>query len=244
MGTEAEVPGPIHHEHLASTLPLGQAAKQGDGAATKALTLCPNTRQVASAVQVLPGQDTAQFRRGLLPEYPHSLPHISPTNLFLLLLGLEADDLQVAGVCDVCHDAGNPAPHPQQGSTQHVVVTQAHALETLLPLLDQLAAPVPSNGRKQSESSAWQIVTPTASVARPPLTATAQTPAALLGSTGQAPHPESWAGLGRVSLTRQHGCTFSRRSDNSSPSAPWLPQVSPAEEAITGRGQDFPLSDI
>lgn len=71
----------------------------------------------------------------------------SLTNLLLLLFGLEANDLQIAGVGDVCHDAGNPAPDAQQRPAQHVVMAQARALVALLPFLDHLAVPVP--GREE-----------------------------------------------------------------------------------------------
>lgn len=99
----------------------------------------------------------APFRKGILllgswTPSPCSapLPSTSPTDLFLLLLGLEAHDLQVAAAGDVCHDAGDPAPHAQQGPAQHVIVPQAHALEAFLPLLDQLAALVPSGTTREN----------------------------------------------------------------------------------------------
>lgn len=44
------------------------------------------------------------------------------TNLLLLLFGLEADDLQIAGVGDISHDAGDFGPDPQEGPAEHVIV--------------------------------------------------------------------------------------------------------------------------
>lgn len=114
---------------------------------------------------------------------PRSLPRTSPTDLFLLLLGLEADDLQVAGVGDVCHDAGNLAPDPQQGPAQHVVVTQPHALEALLPLLDQLAAPVPSVQRGENLNRHGRALP---SPAWPFPAATAQSPSPAPRGAGRA----------------------------------------------------------
>lgn len=117
--------------------------------------LCPNTSNSPPGREELPLPpcvlEHAPFKKEILmlgswtpSPCSHSHTNTSHTNLFLLLLGLEAHDLQVAAAGDVCHDAGDPAPHAQQGPTQHVIVPQAHALEAFLPLLDQLAALVPS----------------------------------------------------------------------------------------------------
>lgn len=160
--------------------------------------------------------------------------------MFLLLLGLEADDLQVAGVGDVCHDAGNLAPDPQQGPAQHVVVTQPHALEALLPLLDQLAAPVPSVQRgeinlnqhgRELPSPAWPF------------------PAATAWSLSPAP-----MGAGRASGSRQvwaaHPLPDSVVALLQGELVTALPvflgllgQHLQKDEPVTDRGWDFPLSN-
>lgn len=68
------------------------------------------------------------------------------TDLLVVLLGLEADDLQDAGAGDVRHHVRHTLPHTQQGAAQHVVLAQPHALQTLLALLDLLTLPVPAGG--------------------------------------------------------------------------------------------------
>lgn len=61
-----------------------------------------------------------------------------------MLLGFEADDLQDAGAGDIRHDVRHALPHAQQSAAQHVVLPEAHALQTLLALLDLLTLPSPA----------------------------------------------------------------------------------------------------
>ena len=65
------------------------------------------------------------------------------TDLLVMLLGFQADDLEDAGAGDVRHHIGYTLPHTQQSATQHVVLTETHALQTLLAFLDFLTLPVP-----------------------------------------------------------------------------------------------------
>lgn len=72
------------------------------------------------------------------------------TDLFFMVLGFEADNLQDAGAGDFGHHVGHALPHTQQSAAQHVVLTEAHALQTLVALLDFLAFTVPrETGRKR-----------------------------------------------------------------------------------------------
>lgn len=65
------------------------------------------------------------------------------TDLLVVLLGFETDDLQDAGAGDVGHHVRHALPHAQQGAAQHVVLAESHALQTLLALLDFLTLPSP-----------------------------------------------------------------------------------------------------
>lgn len=90
---------------------------------------------------------TAGQASGAEPTNPHNpLSHwlAHPlTNLLLLVLGLEANNLQVAAAGDVGHDSSDAAPHAQQRPAQHVVVPQPQALHAVLAFPHQPALPVP-----------------------------------------------------------------------------------------------------
>lgn len=66
------------------------------------------------------------------------------TDLLVMLLGFKADNLQDAGAGDVRHHIGHALPHTQQSTAQHVVLTEAHALQTLLAFLNFLTLPIPT----------------------------------------------------------------------------------------------------
>ena len=66
------------------------------------------------------------------------------TDLLVMLFGFQADDLQDAGAGDVRHHVGYALPHTQQSTAQHVVLTESHALQTLLTFLYFLTLPVPT----------------------------------------------------------------------------------------------------
>lgn len=65
-----------------------------------------------------------------------------------MLLGFETDNLQDAGAGDIRHDIGHTLPHAQQSAAQHVVLPEAHALQTLLALLDFFTLPGPEGKNK------------------------------------------------------------------------------------------------
>lgn len=65
------------------------------------------------------------------------------TDLLVMLLGFETDDLQDARAGDVRHDIRHTLPHAQQSPAQHVVLPEAHALQTLLALLNFFTLPSP-----------------------------------------------------------------------------------------------------
>lgn len=71
------------------------------------------------------------------------------TDLLVMLLGFKADDLQDAGAGDVRHHVGYALPHTQQSTTQHVVLTETHALQTLLAFLNFLTLPVPMHRKEE-----------------------------------------------------------------------------------------------
>jgi len=73
------------------------------------------------------------------------------TDLLVVLLGLEADDLQDAGAGDVRHHVGHALPDAQQRPAQHVVLAQPHALQALLALLDLLALAIPAGKRDDDD---------------------------------------------------------------------------------------------
>lgn len=75
------------------------------------------------------------------------------TNLFVVLLGFQADDLQDAGARDVRYHIRHPFPHAQQCATQHVVLTKAHTLQALLAFLNFLTLPIPKGQKSTSETS-------------------------------------------------------------------------------------------
>ncbi len=82
----------------------------------------------------------------------HSVRHHVLTDLLVMLLGFKADDLQNAGAGDVRHHVGYPLPHTQQSTAQHVVLTEAHALQTLLAFLNFLTLPIPGKGKEEIKS--------------------------------------------------------------------------------------------
>lgn len=65
------------------------------------------------------------------------------TDLLVMLLGFKTDDLQDAWAGYVRHNIRHALPHAQQGTAQHVVLTEAHALQTLLAFLNLLTLPIP-----------------------------------------------------------------------------------------------------
>lgn len=69
------------------------------------------------------------------------------TDLLVVVFGFQADDLQDAGAGELGHHVGHALPHAQQRAAQHVVLTQPHALQTLLTFLDFLTLPIPG-GKK------------------------------------------------------------------------------------------------
>lgn len=71
------------------------------------------------------------------------------TNLFVMMLCLKSYDLQDAGVGDVRNNVGHSLPHTQQGTTQHVVLSQPHALQTLLAFFCSLTFPIPTSTRRK-----------------------------------------------------------------------------------------------
>lgn len=72
------------------------------------------------------------------------------TDLLIMLLGFKADNLQDAGAGDIRHHVGYTLPHAQQSTTQHVVLTEAHALQTLMAFLNFLTLSVPK-GKDRTE---------------------------------------------------------------------------------------------
>ena len=60
-----------------------------------------------------------------------------------MLFGFKADNLQDAGAGDVRHHIGYALPHTQQSTAQHVVLAEAHALQTLLTFFYFLTLPIP-----------------------------------------------------------------------------------------------------
>lgn len=79
----------------------------------------------------------------LLAHTGHAVLWDLDTDLLVVLFGFKADNLQDAGAGDVRHHVGYALPHTQQSSTQHVVLTEAHALQTLLTFLYFLTLPIP-----------------------------------------------------------------------------------------------------
>ena len=73
------------------------------------------------------------------------------TDLLVMLLGFKADDLQDAGVGDVRHNIRHALPHTQQSTTQHVVLTKTHALQTLLAFLDFLTLAIPTDSTEKKK---------------------------------------------------------------------------------------------
>lgn len=70
-----------------------------------------------------------------------------------MLLGFKADNLQDAGAGDVRHHVGYTLPHTQQSTTQHVVLTEAHALQTLLAFLNFLTLSIPKERTEEKKSN-------------------------------------------------------------------------------------------
>lgn len=75
-----------------------------------------------------------------------------------MLLRPEADDLQDAGAGDVRHHIGHALPHAQQSATQHVVLTEAHALQTLLAFFYFLTLPIPEAKAENSQSHIFRTI--------------------------------------------------------------------------------------
>lgn len=72
--------------------------------------------------------------------------------MLVVLLCFEADNLQDAGVGDVRHYIRDTLPHSQQSSTQHVILTEAHALQTLLAFFNLLTLPIPTETAEKTNS--------------------------------------------------------------------------------------------
>lgn len=72
------------------------------------------------------------------------------TDLLVMLLGFQTDDLKDAGAGDVRHHIGYTLPNTQQSAAQHVVLTETHALQTLLAFLDFLTLPIPKEMKEKS----------------------------------------------------------------------------------------------
>lgn len=153
------------------------------------------------------------------PPPPPACPR-ALTDLLLLVLGLEAHDLQVAAAGDVGHDGGDAAPHAQQGPAQHVVVAQPQPLRAVLALLHQPAGAVPAprgGGGAQTRSAAAHPPSPRQPGSRP---RRPHLSVRLPGRGGARPGPT-------LALTRPRGCSASARSCSCFPSAPWPPPPSP-----------------
>lgn len=74
------------------------------------------------------------------------------TDLLVMLFGFKADNLQDAGAGDVRHHVGYAFPNTQQSTTQHVVLTEAHALQTLVAFLNFLTLPIPKERTEKKKS--------------------------------------------------------------------------------------------
>lgn len=73
------------------------------------------------------------------------------TDLLVMLLGFKTDNLQDARAGDVRHHIWYTLPHTQQSATQHVVLTEAHSLQTLLAFLNFLTLPIPKGQKRTNQ---------------------------------------------------------------------------------------------